>query len=144
MNHQKVYESIIQKAKTEYRQKGKGIYYECHHIKPLCVGGSNEDNNKVLLTAKEHYMCHKLLVKIYPNSRGLKTALYYFINKHTTSLKEYSSLKESLNLVPMSKKTCEKMSKTKQRLKIERHKLMLRLLESSNYDPWQGGFRRNR
>lgn len=66
MNHQKIYEAIIQKAKYENRvklsknQEGY-VYYEKHHILPRCLNGSNDKENLVLLTAREHYICHKLL-----------------------------------------------------------------------------------
>jgi len=65
MDHQKIYESIIQKAKSENRIKinrddKNYIYYENHHIIPKCLNGTNEENNLVLLTVKEHYIYHKL------------------------------------------------------------------------------------
>lgn len=45
------------------RYKTKTKYYEKHHIIPRSLNGSNEKKNLVLLTAKEHYLCHWLLVK---------------------------------------------------------------------------------
>jgi hypothetical protein len=39
-------------------------YTEKHHIIPKSLGGSNEENNLVNLTAKEHYICHLLLIKM--------------------------------------------------------------------------------
>lgn len=45
------------------RYKGNGTYYEKHHIIPHSLGGSDLDKNLVLLTAREHYLCHWLLVK---------------------------------------------------------------------------------
>ena len=76
MNHIKIYESIITNAKLANREKlakinKNYVYYENHHILPRCVGGGEEKENKVLLTAKEHFIVHKLLIYIYPNSRGL-------------------------------------------------------------------------
>ena len=52
MNYQKIYENLISKAKSENRKKYKGVYYESHHIIPRCLGGNNDKENKVLLTAK--------------------------------------------------------------------------------------------
>lgn len=67
MNYDKLYYNIINKAIFEenfgLRYKGNGTYYEKHHIIPKSLGGSNESNNLVLLTAREHYLCHWLLVK---------------------------------------------------------------------------------
>lgn len=40
-------------------------YYECHHIKPRSLGGADDKNNIVKLTAREHFICHWLLVKMF-------------------------------------------------------------------------------
>lgn len=37
---------------------------EEHHIIPKCLGGSNKKENLASLTPKEHFICHKLLIKI--------------------------------------------------------------------------------
>lgn len=37
---------------------------ETHHIIPKSIGGSNKPENLVKLTAREHYIAHKLLIKI--------------------------------------------------------------------------------
>ena len=63
MNNEKVYYSIIEKAKKENRKKGHGVYYERHHITPKFMGGTDDKENLVLLTAKEHFICHLLLTK---------------------------------------------------------------------------------
>ena len=65
MNHQAIYHQIILKAKSVNRLKNDGNYYERHHILPKSLGGSNHKDNLVLLTAKEHYICHMLLIKIH-------------------------------------------------------------------------------
>ena len=39
-------------------------YSEIHHILPKSLGGSNDPNNLVKLTAKEHFICHLLLTKM--------------------------------------------------------------------------------
>lgn len=44
------------------------IYYEKHHIIPRCIGGSDNELNLVLLTAREHFLAHYLLCKIYGNT----------------------------------------------------------------------------
>lgn len=48
--------------------KTTGSYFESHHIIPKSLGGSNDIKNRVLLTAKEHYVCHHLLVYMYPQN----------------------------------------------------------------------------
>jgi len=59
----KWYNNIIQNAKNQYRIKFKEIYYEEHHILPKSFGGSDDPSNLVLLTGREHYICHYLLTK---------------------------------------------------------------------------------
>jgi hypothetical protein len=71
MNYDKVYNNLINKAQIELRKKLKRgyenyVYYENHHIIPVCLNGSGSKENKVLLTAREHYVAHKLLFYIYP------------------------------------------------------------------------------
>ncbi len=82
MNHKLVYDNLISKAKLENRSKGGEIYYEAHHIIPKCMGGEGKESqwkyhpNVVLLTAREHFICHKLLIEIYPKNHSLIWALH--------------------------------------------------------------------
>lgn len=84
MDYKKIYNLIIQRAKNEDRVKKFGSYYESHHIKPKCIGGDDSENNLVLLTAKEHFVCHKLLILIYPNQTKLVYALWMMSNGSNT------------------------------------------------------------
>lgn len=61
MNYEKIYNQIIKKA----QQKVRDGYLEKHHIIPKCMGGTNDSSNLVLLTAREHFICHWLLAKQY-------------------------------------------------------------------------------
>lgn len=61
MNYQTHYNRLIERAK--YRKLTE--YKETHHIRPKCIGGTNEKSNLVDLTAEEHYIAHLLLAKIY-------------------------------------------------------------------------------
>lgn len=67
MNYQKIYNNIIQKYKDLNLSKKDNLYVETHHIIPRCIGGTNEKDNLVNLTAKAHFICHLLLPKIYKN-----------------------------------------------------------------------------
>ena len=40
-------------------------YREKHHILPRSLGGTNNKENLIYLTAKEHFICHMLLIEIY-------------------------------------------------------------------------------
>jgi hypothetical protein len=66
-----VYRRLVERAKI----RPKPPVFERHHIIPKCVGGSCGKENLVLLTPREHLFAHKLLVRIYPQNRGLWFAL---------------------------------------------------------------------
>lgn len=72
MNYIRLYNSIIVNAK--FREK-PDCYCEKHHIVPKCLGGTNEESNLVILTAREHFIVHHLLYKIYPNNNKIFFAL---------------------------------------------------------------------
>jgi len=76
MNYKKCYENLIKTRKLLNRKKGKEVYYENHHIIPRCLGGTNEKDNLVLLTAKEHYIAHLLLLYCYEDGK-IKQKLSY-------------------------------------------------------------------
>lgn len=61
MNYLKIYNQIIEKRKYKIPEG----YIEKHHIIPRSLGGTNRISNLVRLTAREHFICHLLLVKIY-------------------------------------------------------------------------------
>jgi hypothetical protein len=57
------YYNIIQKAIQQKRSRKQG-YFERHHIIPKSLGGNDENQNLVLLTAREHFICHLLLTRM--------------------------------------------------------------------------------
>lgn len=78
--HKKVYDDIINRGKLRGLNKNLLDYYtECHHIIPRCLGGTDEKSNLVLLTAKEHIICHILLTRIFPNNRKLLFSVISFL-----------------------------------------------------------------
>jgi hypothetical protein len=72
MNHQKIYNQIIERAQT----RKLDTYVEKHHIMPKCIGGLDIKENIVELTAREHFLCHRLLCEIYPKEHKLLYALW--------------------------------------------------------------------
>ena len=58
----KCYYNIIDRAKS--RDLSKETYTEKHHIIPKSLGGSNNKDNLVKLTAKEHRLAHILLPRM--------------------------------------------------------------------------------
>lgn len=126
MDYLKVYTKIIDRAKNRQLVG----YTEKHHITPKCLGGSDNKFNLVILTAKEHFICHRLLCEIYPNEPKLKQALWLMAigkqqsYKHKLSSRLYQKLKEQFvstlkgntNMLGKthSKATKEKISKSHQ------------------------------
>lgn len=93
MNYQKIYDQIIQKARAENRKKYGDIYYESHHILPRCLGGLDLLENRVLLTGREHFLCHWLLVRIHPTNQKLVYA--FWVMCFQKNKKQYSRYKPS-------------------------------------------------
>ena len=101
MNYRHVYMLIINHAKLEMKNglrpinrsqyskhwRNKGFYFEFHHILPkfLFPNWSKKHSNLVCLTAREHYFCHELLVKIYPSNQ-MFFAIFAFTNRPNIDL----------------------------------------------------------
>jgi hypothetical protein len=66
MNYLKTYCSLIRKAENRDCPEG---YVEKHHIFPKSIFGNN--NRVVVLTAREHYIAHALLEKVYMSRYGI-------------------------------------------------------------------------
>lgn len=79
MDYQKIYYSICERGKSERDLD----YSEVHHIRPKCLGGSNDIDNLTRLTYREHYIAHWLLVKMYPKERGINYAFLCMLRKHS-------------------------------------------------------------
>jgi len=58
----KYYYNIIDAAKS--RSNDSFEYTEIHHIIPKSLEGTNSSNNLVKLSAREHFICHMLLIKM--------------------------------------------------------------------------------
>lgn len=92
MNYQRIYDTIIERG----RQRTLLEYTEEHHIVPRCLGGTDDSNNLVNLTAEEHYVCHQLLVKMHPHHIGLVSAAMFMTggnNQQRMNNKTYGWLK---------------------------------------------------
>jgi len=82
MDYEKIYNQLVFRAKNENRKKKQGTSYEAHHIIPKCLGGEGECHqwrthpNIVLLTPREHFIAHLLLLEIYPKNFKLKHATH--------------------------------------------------------------------
>lgn len=75
----KLYYKIINNAKN----KTIDGYSEKHHIIPKSLNGTDDINNIVCLTAREHFICHRLLTKMTEgkNKRKMWHALRCFLRR---------------------------------------------------------------
>lgn len=133
MTYKLIHDSIIEKAKnlSEVRKEHKqqGVYYERHHIVPRSFGGTNVKSNLVLLTAKEHYIIHRLLVEMQKPGTlkhyKMLNAFSFFAAKSTkhdrveVSTRYYQEVKELLaekrKGVPRPIEVIEKIKETKRK-----------------------------
>lgn len=74
MNYQKIYDNLIYHRKNNILSKNI-CYCETHHIIPRCIGGNDTEDNLVKLTAREHYIAHLLLRRIYNTQPKLSAAV---------------------------------------------------------------------
>lgn len=72
MNYNKIYISIIEHR----RANPVDGYVEHHHIVPRSEGGNDDKSNIVALTAREHYICHLLLAKIYNDCKMYSAVVF--------------------------------------------------------------------
>ena len=89
MDYQRHYDILVNRA----RNRKLTSYFEKHHVIPRCLGGGDEAENIVKLTAEEHYVAHQLLVKIHPGNRKLVFAAWMMCNGKKRNNKRYAWLK---------------------------------------------------
>ncbi len=122
MNYQRIYDALIESARSHPVVGPK----ERHHVLPRCLGGGNDKDNLIDLSARQHYVAHQLLVKIYPDHHGLKYAAYMMTigpKGNRSSNRLYGWLKESylknrpqsrgMTGIKHSEQTKEKMKKAR-------------------------------
>lgn len=106
MNYKKIYDALVDKAKPRGLDKSQHEgYFEIHHIAPRCMGGSDDKENLVMFTAREHFIAHILLWKIYPSNSNLFHAAWMMSNRTITNRNSrvYASLREQHALILSSR-----------------------------------------
>lgn len=91
MNYQLIYDRLVARAIARPRPE---TYCEEHHILPRCMGGTDNKENLVTLTAREHFVAHALLVKIHSGNEKLLHALFRMSNQWVYGSIEYAWVKE--------------------------------------------------
>jgi hypothetical protein len=109
------YSALIEQVRAENRKRIHPYQYHSHHSIPKCFGGGGGEN-LVLLTPREHYICHLLLVRMTEGTARSKMvyALFHFKPKEggvTSSLAFEAHLKRLGRYVkPHSVETRKKIS----------------------------------
>lgn len=130
MNYKKIYEDLCQKAKKQNRKKRSGVHYELHHIVPVCLGGKGNTKktpnhpNLVLLTAKEHYIAHRLLALAHPREEKLQKCLDYPSSKCYE--KSRLALLEKIPYIKEKKFSARQLEKRRLKKKVGRLRLTIK------------------
>ena len=77
----KWYNQITERA----RDRVVDTYIETHHIKPRRLGGTDDADNLVELTAREHFICHWLLTKMHTGDERNKMMSAFFLMRGNNS-----------------------------------------------------------
>jgi hypothetical protein len=115
------YDNIINNAKVRTLDG----YFEKHHIIPRSLGGADTKENLVNLTAKEHFICHWLLIKFTENDEKMKMSYAFWMMIHASNIHQqnryklnsrtYQILKESLKDVFVKQHLGKKFSEEHRR-----------------------------
>jgi 5-methylcytosine-specific restriction endonuclease McrA len=84
-----LYNKIVERASSREKLNS---YTEKHHIVPRSLGGSNDLDNLVRLTGREHFIVHRLLVKITSGEDQNKMifALNSMMNRYNNTMDRYT------------------------------------------------------
>jgi len=96
----KTYYAIIDRANT----RTLDCYTEKHHIIPKSLGGSNSKDNLSVLTAREHFICHMLLIKMVTGPARHKMQLA--VSKMLSTSKNQSRYKVTARTYEYVRKQC--------------------------------------
>lgn len=113
----RTYFNIIDRAKLRGLDKSNiQQYTEKHHVIPKSLGGSNDCSNLVLVTAKEHFVCHHLLIKMVDGVNYQKMIHAYLCmiskSKYTPTARHYEKARNLSSSLSRSNEWKEKISKS--------------------------------
>ena len=142
-----VYNAIIEHAKN----RELNSYFEKHHIVPQSLGGTNNKENIVKLTAREHFICHLLLTKMVdgPNKSKMYQAAWMMAScsgknqeRYKINNRLYEELKFKMSLVKKTLTTWNKgvTPKDETRLKL-RAASILKLVEAGKITQAEADYR---
>lgn len=155
MNYEKNYYDYITYVKSLNRRKFRlrdrrthpeRLYYEEHHIVPISIGGSDEPYNKVLLTAREHYLAHYLLLKFTEGKSRESMSSAFFLMSHIKrygkkiSSRQYEILREDVSKRQSIISKNQHNNKGKKMSEEQKEKISLSCIKSCAI-PWNKGIK---
>ena len=96
INYKTRYHKFIEQRLHRAKTRSKG--YALHHILPRSLGGSNSKSNLVKLTHREHFIAHRMLVKMFRGEKAKKMnyALWRMVNEKHHPYKVSSRVHEQI------------------------------------------------
>jgi hypothetical protein len=137
MNYKAIYDQLVFKAQNRVLLG----YCEKHHVVPKCMGGLNTKNNIVLFTAKEHFIAHKLLVRIYPDVKGVWYALIAMGRIVEFKSRIFASEREAAYAARRGTKYSEEAKKKMSNAKIGKPSPSPSTTFKKGFVPWNAGKR---
>ena len=108
MDYKKIYNQLVAKAQSRDSISEKT---EIHHIVPRCMGGSDESENLVVLSLREHFIAHLLLSEMYGGK--LTYAFYLMSKREGCTNRKYEHLREDfISAIKNDKERGKKISKS--------------------------------
>ena len=121
MNYHNIYEQLMTAGTdAEYKEK--------HHIVPKCMGGSDDPENLVELSARQHFIAHLLLVKMYPDNHKLVYAANMLTvgtsrSSARTANRRYGWLKEKAREAQKQKEFSEETRLRMRQAKLQQNRV---------------------
>jgi len=119
MDYRLIHDEIISRA----RERCLEGYCERHHVIPKCLGGTDDPENIVRLTAREHFIIHKILCILYPHESRLHWAAFMMANGsgskkqdrgYRVGAREYERLRKNLKHSDETKAKVSRANKGRQ------------------------------
>jgi len=92
LHYKNRYDKFITSIKSQPNRDISKTYTEFHHIQPRCLKGSDDPDNLIELTLREHHLAHWLLWKSYPDYLPIASAFLQMNNKNFKSNKKFKPL----------------------------------------------------
>lgn len=104
MNYKHIYNELIFKTKN----RTLAGYSETHHIIPKCLGGSDDVENLVELSGREHFVAHLLLARIHGGTLWHAVNMMSNMKKYTNRVYERARIEHARLLGEQNTRTKSK------------------------------------